>query len=356
MRPIDLCTAVLVTTGNRALAAPSKTRWDAVEELMGISLRSKSSFDSRVTIVDAGGERLSFEEWLENHPAASARLWVSPFPSVDVSDPSLESLPHEVREAIDNGGIGFLLFADGERVERFVPREVEPERYDISGPQLLAFIQGRKHAAALTEVLARELDTEVADLEGSLGHRSPDEMQDIVSRFMSAGAEVEYASAGEDGLDSHEAEQWNDFFASASDSPGLSFEYLYAGPGSEDELERDLDSARASLASTLEAIRDFAHAHGLRSWSKLFRRSHLRLSLEPQPVEDLVELLQLNDLPTPAIQLALCAASSDVFGGMGSWNDMAFEGETGERYIQLSDRLLSSVKTGLRTSLNRSVR
>ena len=65
-------------------------------------------------------------------------------------------------------------------------------------------------------------------------------------------------------------------------------------------------------------------------------------------------MLQLNGLPTPAIQLALCAASADVFGGMGSWNDMAYEGETGERYTQLSDRLLAHVKTALRTALNQS--
>jgi len=57
---------------------------------------------------------------------------------------------------------------------------------------------------------------------------------------------------------------------------------------------------------------------------------------------------------TPAIQLALAAAASDVFGGMGSWNDMSFDGQTGERYVSLSDRLFSSTRSALRTSLNRS--
>jgi hypothetical protein len=354
MRPIDICTAVLVTTGNRALCAPSKTRWEAIEELMGLRLRSRSTLDSRVTMVDAGGEHMSFEEWLENHPAPSARLWMAPFPPEGAGDASLADQSQEVRDAVDNGGLGFLFYSDGQRIERFVPREVQPPLYDISGPQLFAFVQGRQHAAALTEVLARELEVQVEDVEGYLGTCSLEEMQDIVSRFMASGSELEQSSAGETGPEEAEVEQWNAFFSLAEGSSSLSFEYLYAGPGSEAELERDLDAARAALASTLEAVQDFAHEQALRSWSKHFRRALLRLSLEPQPLEDLVELLQLNGLPTPAIQLALGAASSDVFGGMGSWNDMAYEGEPGELYTQLSDRLLVTMKTALRAALNQS--
>jgi hypothetical protein len=354
MRPIDLCTAALVTTGNRALSEPSKTRWDSIEELLGLSLRARSSFDSRVTFVDAGGERLSFEEWLESRPAPSARLGLSPFPPPDAADSTLEELPEEVRAAVYEGGLGFLLYSDGQRVERFVPRELEPLTHDISGPQLLAFIQGRTHAAALSEVLANELELPVEQLEEHLAPRSPADMQYIIERFMTAGADIEYSASGDEGPDADQVEQWNAFFATSPSSAHPSYEYLYAGSSEAADLEQDLDAARASLASTLEALQDFARAQGLHPWTRLFRRALLRLSLEPQPLDDLVELLQLNGLPTPVIQLAACASSADVLGGVGSWNDMSFEGESGERYLQLSDQLLAGVKAALRSSLNRS--
>ncbi|QRK11586.1 hypothetical protein JQX13_16820 [Archangium violaceum] len=321
MRPIELCTAVLVTSGNRALREPAKVRWEAVEELTGLSLRPHSPFDSRVTMVDAGGEHLSFEEWLENRPASSARLWVAPFPQ---------------GSAFDTGGLGFLLYSDGERTERFAAREVRPPLYDISGPQLLAFIQGRQAASALTEVLARELDVPVEALARYLGARSPDEMQHVIQRFLSVGAELESSSADE---------SWNAFFTPADSAPSPSFEFLYVGTGSEEDLERELDAARVSLAQALEAVLDFTRQQGLRSWSKHFRRALLRLSLEPQPLEDFVELLLLNSLPTPAIQLALCAASCEVSGGTGSWSSL---------HLALSNRLRASMKTALRVSLNRS--
>ncbi|HEX5752955.1 MAG TPA: hypothetical protein VFZ09_42520 [Archangium sp.] len=354
MRPIDICTAVLVTTGNRALREPSRTRWDAVEELLGLRLRPHSPFDSRVTFVDVGGEHVSFEEWLENRPAPSARLWLAPFPQDPSSDPGLQGLPPEVLQAIDRGGLGFLVYSDGQRVERFVPRELQPRTYELSGPQLHAFILGRGNPSALFALLASELGVAPEALEGHLAHLSPDDLQDVIPRFMSAGAIVEFSSPGDEGPDSTDSITWNSFFSPSPAASSLSFEFLYAGPGSESDLERDLDSARAELSATLEALVEFAHAHSLRSWEKHFRRALLRLSLEPQPLEDLVELLLLNALPTPAIQLALCAAASDVFGGMGSWNDMAFDGHDRERYISLSDRLFASTRSALRTSLNRS--
>ncbi|OJT19431.1 hypothetical protein BO221_34135 [Archangium sp. Cb G35] len=354
MRPIDICTAVLVTTGNRALREPAKARWDAVEELLGLRLRPHSPFDSRVTFVDVGGEHVSFEEWLENRPAPSARLWLAPFPKGPSSDSSLQGLPEDIHEAIDSGGLGFLVYSDGQRLERFVPREIQPPTYEISGPQLHAFILGRHDPSALFEVLATELAVAPEALEGHIASLSPDDLQDVIPRFMSSGSDVEYAASGDAGPDSADVETWNSFFSPSPASSSLSFEFLYAGPGFESDLERDLDSARAELAASIEAVQAFAHAHSLRSWEKHFRRALLRLSLEPQPLEDLVELLLLNGLPTPAIQLALCAAASDVFGGMGSWNDMSFEGQDHERYVALSDRLFASTRTALRTSLNSS--
>ncbi|WNG62128.1 hypothetical protein F0U59_51100 [Archangium gephyra] len=277
-----------------------------------------------------------------------------PLPPDPSSDSSLQGLPEEVREAIDSGGLGFLVYSDGQRLERFVPRELQPRTYDISGPQLHAFILGRRDPSALFELLASELGVAPDALEGHLASLLPDDIQGLISRFMSAGSDVEYDASGGERPDSAEVETWNAFFSPSPAYSCLSFEFLYAGPGTESDLERDLDSARAELASTLEAVLEFAHAHSLRSWEKHFRRALLRLSLEPQPLEDLVELLLLNGLPTPAIQLALCAAASDVFGGMGSWNDMSFEGQDDERFIALSDRLFASTRTALRTSLNSS--
>ena len=56
----------------------------------------------------------------------------------------------------------------------------------------------------------------------------------------------------------------------------------------------------------------------------------------------------------PAVQLANAAIASDVFGGMGSWNDLGFDGPDAQAYEELSNRLLQAMKSAFRAAINSS--
>jgi hypothetical protein len=356
MRPIDICTTILVTTGNRALRDPSRTRWDEVEELMGISLRPESRQPSRVTMLGEQGERLSFKEWLDGWGAPQTRLWLVPGPWETEQEGASEELPAHLREAFaGGGGLGLLLCTDGRRVEQFMPREVPPRLYEISGAQLYDFMRSRKRAEAWEEALARELGAELdgRSLRSFLESRTPDEMQELISRFMPLSAEVEPVGEGAE-HDAEETVKWNQFFTPAPGAGTLSFELLPVGPGNETTVARDVNASRVAIARALKATMEFAQRQGLKYWSKHFRRCLQRLALEPQPLEDVVELLLVNALPTPAIQLVHCAMASDVFGGMGSWNELTFEGAEAKTYQDLSNRLLRVMREAFRTGINSS--
>lgn len=350
MQPTDICSAVLVSTGNRALREPSRVRWDASEELMSLGLRAASRQDSRVTMLGPHGERASFQEWLDARASPSARLWLAPRPPAAHGP---DSLPEPIRAALDVSGNHLVLFSDARHTELLVPRAVRPPLYAISGPQLLAFIRGRAHAVELEIALAGALELPPgAALDAFLDSRTQEDMEDVIQRFMPLGADVEYAALDGEPPDTQEVVSWNTFFSPAPGSGSLSFEYLAAGPGDASSAEHDVPAARTRLAAALEAARDFSERQGLRYWAKHFRRCLLRLTLEPQPLEDVLELLLLHALPTPAVQLAACALAADVFGGMGSWNDMAFSGPEESEYRALSERLFLAVHAGLRASLN----
>jgi len=358
MRPLDVCTTLLVTTGNRALREHSRVPWEDIEEFMSIGLRPESRSYSKVTMLDERGGRRSFQEWLTARASPQARLWFAPGPweteAAGASDE--EELPAHIREAFQGGGgLGLLLFTDGRRTERFMPREVEPRLYDITGAQLYAFYRSRKQAEAWDETLRREFEAELngRSVRAFLESRSLDDMQQIIQRFMPLSAEVEPVGNGHE-VDPDETVKWNTFFAPAPGSNSLSFEYLPAGPGDAASAERDLSACRASLTSALETIRSFAEQHDLKYWSKHFRRCLLRLSLEPQPLEDLLELLLINGLSQPAIQLVNAAKASDVFGGMGSWNDLAFSGADSKAYEEVSNQLLQAMKAAFRAGINSS--
>ncbi len=44
-----------------------------------------------------------------------------------------------------------------------------------------------------------------------------------------------------------------------------------------------------------------------------------------------------------------------VFGGMGSWNDLWFEGEAQGEYDRVSDRLFQTVNEAIRAAANTSL-
>ncbi len=356
MRPVDVCTTILITTGNHALREPATTRWDDVEELMGISLRPTSRQPSRVTMLDEQGERLSFREWLDARASAQARLWFVPGPwELNMGGLSPE-LPAHIREAFEaGGGLGMLLFTDQWRSERFMPREVRPPLYDITGAQLYAFMRGRRHAAAWEAVLTRELQgkLEGRGLKAFLESRGPGEMQELIERFMPLSAEVEPVGGGST-QDEEETVKWNQFFTPSPAANSLSFEYLPVGTEDEVTVARDLNGCRTALTRSLKALQDFAQQQELKYWSKHFRRCLLRMSLEPQPLDDLLELLMVNGLSVPALQLVNAAMASDVFGGMGSWNGLTFEGADAPSYRVLSDRLLGAMRAAYRAGINTS--
>jgi hypothetical protein len=236
-----------------------------------------------------------------------------------------------------------------------MPGEVRPRLYEISGARLLGFLRSRKQAKAWEEALTREFSSELQGrgLRAFLESRSLDDMQEIIQRTMPLSSEVEPVGEGHE-VDTEETVRWNAFFTPAPGSSSLSFEYFPVGPGDAALAERDVSTGRAGLASALEAVRGFAEKHDLQYWSKHFRRCLLRLSLEPQPLEDILELLLLNGLPTPAVQLANAAMAADVFGGMGSWNDLGFEGPDAKVYEELSNRLLLARNAALRAGINSS--
>ncbi|WP_224366110.1 hypothetical protein [Hyalangium versicolor] len=356
MRPTDVCTTVLVTTGNRALRQPGSARWEEVEDFMSIGLRAQSRLYSRVTMRDEQGGRMSFQEWLQARASPEARLWFAPGPWDTHPQQGVRELPAHIREGfMGGGGVGLLLFTQGQRSECFMPGEVRPRLYEISGAQLLEFLLGRRQAKAWEAALTRELGSELQgrSLRAFLESRSLDDMQEIIQRAMPLSVEVEPVGEGHE-VEPDETVKWNTFFTPAPGSTSLSFEYFPVGPGDASLAERNVDSCRAELASALQAVKTFAEQRELKFWSKHFRRCLLRLSLEPQPLEDVLELLLLQKLPVPAVQLVNAALASDVFGGMGSWNDMGFDGPDAQVYEQLSNRLLLAMKAALRTGINSS--
>ena len=100
----------------------------------------------------------------------------------------------------------------------------------------------------------------------------------------------------------------------------------------------DLARFRAQLDSALTAIAEFAETHDLEVFARGFRSARVALASE-DGLHAPLDMPALRRLAPVHQQLLAAAQSAWVFGGMGSWNDMSFEGKTQQRYDRLSDDL-----------------
>jgi hypothetical protein len=92
----------------------------------------------------------------------------------------------------------------------------------------------------------------------------------------------------------------------------------------------------------LSRIAAFATRQRLESFAKAFRAAQdVLLSDEPLSKAYHPDLAPASGISLEAKQLLGAAQVAWVFGGMGSWNDLGFEGQDQQEYSKLSDDLFS---------------
>jgi len=115
----------------------------------------------------------------------------------------------------------------------------------------------------------------------------------------------------------------------------------------------DLSQIVADFSSALMVVEQFASKHDLDFWAERFRNALACLvSDDPMGLAPLKDLAPTGLLDLPALQLLAAAQSAWVFGGMGSWNDLLFDGEDQVRYDLISQQLFDVVNLAICSGTN----
>lgn len=106
------------------------------------------------------------------------------------------------------------------------------------------------------------------------------------------------------------------------------------------EVEQiDLAALRDRFRDVLVQIQAFATRKGLDGFAACFAGGLEDLATESPAHGFHKEFANPSLIPREAIQLLSAAQSAWVFGGMGSWNDLGFDGEDQATYERLSEEL-----------------
>jgi hypothetical protein len=119
---------------------------------------------------------------------------------------------------------------------------------------------------------------------------------------------------------------------------------------------RKLSEVKSDLTATLNEIINFADKHKLNEFSKSFRHG-LKVLESNNPLEEVFHKDIAPDglLNTEASQLLAASQAAWVFGGMGSWNDLGFEGSEQEYYVELSESLYQLLNEAYFVAVNTTV-
>jgi len=130
----------------------------------------------------------------------------------------------------------------------------------------------------------------------------------------------------------------------AADSPG------YGGTvAGEDEV-------KSHLVGILDRISAFARVHHLDNFAAVFDEgSALLASSEPLQSVYHTDIAPPGRVSTTSAQLLAAAQTAWVFGGMGSWNDLGFDGADQVLYDELSEELYRLLNTAILVAANSGI-
>lgn len=111
---------------------------------------------------------------------------------------------------------------------------------------------------------------------------------------------------------------------------------------------RSVGELKTALDGTLAKIEAFARQQKLADFAGDFGAARKALTARPRADPMLVDAM----LPEDAAQLWAAIGAAWVFGGMGSWNDMSFDGEDGKTYEALSDQLFGELNEAVAAVAN----
>jgi hypothetical protein len=118
--------------------------------------------------------------------------------------------------------------------------------------------------------------------------------------------------------------------------------YGQVAKGTTAVLDIDLVRVRTQLLAALNDIRSFSMRQRCDGFTECFQRAIESLTT-PQRHGYHRDLAPANVLVPEAEAILDACQSAWVFGGMGSWNDMGFDGDDGREYDRVSEQLFVAV-------------
>jgi hypothetical protein len=152
--------------------------------------------------------------------------------------------------------------------------------------------------------------------------------------------------------------RWQTGHKDAADRRIWRVEYgLIAQKAAEPPGDASITEITAQMAESLAEIEAFARRNSLDGFAGCFSKAQNCLTADdPFSFVHHRDLAPEGTLPMAAARLLAACQAAWVFGGMGSWNDLGFEGGDQNLYERLSDQLYGFLNKAICAAVNASAK
>lgn len=119
--------------------------------------------------------------------------------------------------------------------------------------------------------------------------------------------------------------------------------------------KRDLAKVKTDFKTSLQSIHAFSTRKDCGGFTKCFANALQALDDSTVDIGYHKDLYVPGQLTPDAIALLKASMSAWVFGGMGSWNDLGFDGADQHEYEQVSDRLFGILNEAVEVAASSSI-
>lgn len=350
--PEELLAAALAVWGTRALKGGGAVPWALLEEAFETDLTGRTRQSSKTRVV-AAGDGTTPEGWLAGLPKQGMKRLALAAPPDDAERGGARAGFGDKRMLHAFAGTGgVLLVAVGPRTSTALRTRVgrTPPTL-LTKTEVFAFIDRQPDPAGIREALLWQDEhnlhvTDGQDWQRFVAALKPEHDERLVQTMDMTLSHVRFQRGEVDAWWALKQSQRN---------PDEAWQYAFVEVGPTDRPVPPADVAQESrlLADALAQIAAFARRapaeSGVPPWADGFEHARALLDAAPLP-ERMSALYGASGMSPTALRLLTAAASADVFGGMGSWNDLGFGDE--EEYGRVSAALFERLEPGLLAAVN----
>ncbi len=321
-----------------------------MEEITALQLVNRSKELIELSFKEESGVIRNFSEWVD--PSKTKRLCVVPRPEgmlvgnrelPDYINYAFGNVQHLIAR-ITNQGCEIYAVSETKELNEKIPGEKFVSFLGdlTSGPKILVWFKEAlelSNTTYKTKFAGMELRDFLNEVQGDVSNGKM-RFQEICNLLL-FGAEHRLDLFSQE--DYHKCQD----LVYPALKPAYNIQHIASVP--EIDLQDDVQREQTNLKDCLIQVMNFASVNDLSNWANVFKDNISLLSEEP-PENWYITLFKETNYSKPAMQLLTAAIESDVFGGMGTWNDVGASNM--EEYHRVTENLFQAVHRAFRAAIN----